>query len=429
MPLPEAFLEQFDEPFGFLDFAAIGAVSIPARRRLAEMSEAMSGGEGKLIPLVFAEVEAVAGAAARLIGTSPDRVAVLPNTSAGLFSAAFGLSGGSVVVPRTEFAANLYPWVRAGQSGLIEPRFIEVPGGRLTGGLVAEAVDASTAAVAVSLVDYRTGYRCDLAAMREAAGDALLVVDAVQALGAVQVSMEHADILVAGGHKWLRAGGGAGVMAVSDRALDRLAPTLVGWSGVQDPFDVRAPLPHPPLEDSRRFAMGSPPFLAAAALRGALEAYEAVSMEEVEAAVIARSKAVEEEALRSGAEAVSPWRSDSERSGIVGFRPRGGAAAEVHQQLTEAGFHLTERDGCLRVAPHASTRPEAPAALGEALRRLAPSGRRIGIRRSSGGRFPVGPPGGRRLRDRLRRLLRPSPWPPRAPKRGEATEGSRRPPR
>lgn len=369
MSLPRSFLEQYDEPFGFLDFAAIGAMSIPARVRLGEMAEAMSGREGKLIQLVMEQVEATAALVADLIGTTPERVGIMPNTSAGLFSVAFGLPPGSVVVPATEFAANLYPWVRAGEAGRIEPRMIEIPGGRLTADLIAATVDKSTVAVTVSHVDYHTGYRCDLAAVRDVVGEALLVVDAVQALGALRFSMEHADVVVAGGHKWLRAGGGVGFVAVSDRALERLSPTLVGWPGVRDPFDTSTPLPHPPLDNPRRFTMGSPPFTSVAALRGSLEALRLAPTAEVEAAVIARSRAVEEQALRSGADVVRPWRHDSERSGIVSFRPVGESAVDTYDRLSAAGFDLTERAGFLRVAPHATTHTDAPAALGEVLRK------------------------------------------------------------
>ena len=368
MSLPESFLDNYDEPFGFLDFASIGAMSIPARKRLAEMGEAMSGKQEKLLPMVMDQIDVTAALVADLIGTTPERVGIVPNTSSGLFSVAFGLSGGSVVVPETEFVANLYPWIRAGEAGRIEPRMIEVPEGRLAAGLIAAAVDHSTVAVTVSHVDYRTGYRCDLAAVREAAGEALLVVDAVQSVGALGFSMEHADVVVAGGHKWLRSGGGVGFMAVSDRALDRLSPTLVGWPGVRDPFEIRVPHPHPPVDNPRRFTMGSPPFTYVAALRGSLEALVSARIEDVEAAVITRSQAVEEEIRRSGAEVISPWRCESERSGIVSFRPAAESAAEAYGRLSAAGFHLTARDGFLRVAPHATTHEDAPAAFGKVLR-------------------------------------------------------------
>ena len=368
MGLPRSFLDHYDEPFGFLDFAAIGAMSVPARRRLAWIAEVMAGAEEKLVPFVMGELQAASSLGARLLSTDPERVSIVPNTSTGLFTVAFGLPHGSVVVPETEFPANLYPWLRAAEAGRIELRMVEVPAGRLTADVVAAAVDASTVAVVASYVDYHTGFRCELASLREAAGEALLVIDAVQGLGALQFSMEHVDVAVAAGHKWLRAGGGVGLFAVSDRALGKLSPTLVGWPGVEDPFDVSAPLPHTPLAGAGRFTMGSPPFTAVAALRGSLEALAEVSIEDVETAVITVSKSVEEEVLAGGGEMLCPPLTDSERSGIVTFRPAGEPSADAYARLTEAGFFLTERDGFLRVAPHASTHPDAPAAFGEVLR-------------------------------------------------------------
>jgi len=368
MALAQSFLDQFDDPFGYMDFASIGAMSIPARAGLREMADAMSGGQGRLVPVVMERVETARRLGGRLVGVPTGQVTLVPSTSAGLFAVAFGLAGGSVVVPETEFPANLYPWVRAAEAGGIDLRTFPVPGGRLTADLVAQAVDARTTAVALSYVDYRTGYRCDLPAIREAAGQALLVVDAVQGLGALRFGMEDVDVMVAGGHKWLRAGGGAGLLAVSERALERLRPALTGWLGVEDPFDTTAPLPHPPLEGADRFVMGSAGFTAVAALCESLRVLETVSIEEVEATVIARSRAVEEEVRRAGARVLSPWRTDEERSGIVSFRPAGESSADAFDRLAAEGFSVTQRDGMLRVAPHASTHPDAPAAMSAVLR-------------------------------------------------------------
>ena len=367
MALPQSFLDQFDEPFGFMDFASIGAMSIPARVGLSEMADAMSGSRGKLVPMVMDRVETTRDLGARLMGVPPEQVTLVPSTSAGLFAVAYGLAGGTVVVPETEFPANLYPWVRAAEAGRIDLRTFPVPRGRLTADLVARAVDSGTTAVALSHVDYRTGYRCDLPTIREAAGDALLVVDAVQGVGALRFSMEGVDVMVAGGHKWLRAGGGAGLLAVSERALERLRPTLTGWLGVVDPFDTAAPLPHPPLDGANRFVMGSGSFTAVAALCESLRTLLTVSMEDVEAAVLARSSAVEEEARRAGARVLAPWRKDDERSGIVSFSPARESSEDAYARLVAEGFSLTERNGMLRVAPHASTHPDAPAAMGDLL--------------------------------------------------------------
>ena len=157
------------------------------------------------------------------------------------------------------------------------------------------------------------------------------------------------------------------MLAVSERALERLRPTLTGWLGVFDPFDTAAPLPHPPLDGAGRFVMGSAGFTAVAALCGSLRVLQTVSMEDVEAAVLARSGAVEEDARRAGARVLSPWLKDGERSGIVSFSPARESSEDAYGRLVAEGFALTERNGMLRCAPHASTHPDAPAAMGEVL--------------------------------------------------------------
>lgn len=368
MNLPSAFLEQYDEPFGFMNFASIGAMSVTARRRMEEAGEIMSGRHGPLLPAALEMLSAAVGRAAALLGFPPERVVLTANTSAGLFAVAFGLAGGTVLVPAAEFPGNLYPWSRAEQAGRIRTRFISPQQGRITPGLFAEAMDGGVSALAFSAVDYHTGFRCDLAGIREAAGEALVVVDAVQALGVLDMPWEAADVVAAGGHKWLRAGMGVGIMAVSERALERLQPTLTGWLGVEDPLDTAEPYPHPPASSAARFAMGTPPLTAAAGLSGALEAMEGADVKDIEAAALERSRAVAKQVRRAGGEVLVAPRSAAERSGIVTFRPAGESAADAHRRLADAGFLITERGGCLRVSPHATTHPGAPAALGEALR-------------------------------------------------------------
>ena len=200
--------------------------------------------------------------------------------SAGIFQVAFGLLGaeGNVVLPAHEFPANVYPWMRAADVGGPEVRLVPCPDGRVTAERLAPAVDAATRAVAVSLVDFVTGFRVDLEELRAAFPGPLLVVDGIQGLGAVAASLAPADVLVAGGQKWMRAGWGSGVMAVGDRALERLAPTLTGWTGVERFLDFTAPPPHPILDAADRFQEGSPPFLGTLQLGAAAEVIEALAV-------------------------------------------------------------------------------------------------------------------------------------------------------
>ncbi len=154
---------------------------------------------------------------------------IIGSTGVGIFHVAFGLSGGNVVVPAGEFPANLYPWFRAEQAGIIdEVRSVPVPDGRLVVDVLRPYVDSDTSAIALSSVDYLTGFRADLEAMRELAGDALLVVDAIQGFGAFPLTLEPADVVIAGGQKWLRAGMGVAVMAVTSQG-DGTAPADAEW--------------------------------------------------------------------------------------------------------------------------------------------------------------------------------------------------------
>ncbi|MFD1150051.1 aminotransferase class V-fold PLP-dependent enzyme, partial [Saccharothrix hoggarensis] len=228
MRIPSSYLVQFHEPEGYLDFARFGPPShavVVESTRLLETSAA--AGPATVDDLMRQELRARA-AVARLCRGDTDHVALLPNTSTGLFQVALGVTG-EVLVSAGEFPANTYPWAR---SPRVDVSWL--PPGPVTADAVRAALTPATKAVAVSAVDFRTGHRADLAALREVVGDRLLVVDGIQGFGVVDEPWEAADVLVVGGQKWLRAGWSTGFMALSDRALDRLDPVLSGWTGAED---------------------------------------------------------------------------------------------------------------------------------------------------------------------------------------------------
>jgi selenocysteine lyase/cysteine desulfurase len=367
--VPRAYLDEFSEPAGYLEFASTGPVSHRVRAAVDRALAALETPEGAAVEPFVDWYRSATERAARLLGTAPERVAVLDTTSTGLFHVAFGLIGtaGNVVVAAHEFPANVYPWLRARDAGGPVLRLIDVPDLRVTPERIAAAVDRETVAVAVSLVDFRTGFAVDLPGLREAAGDALLVVDGIQGIGAIRARLDPADVIVAGGQKWLRAGWGAGLMAVSDRALDRLAPTLTGWVGVADFLDTATPAPHAALADAGRFQVGSPPMLGAVRLAAALEVLEIAGIEAIERVVRDRVERLLDVVAAAGAEVLAPWRFPGERAGILTFRLPEEDPAVTAARLEAAGLVVSQRAGWLRVAPHASTVPEAAGMLAEAL--------------------------------------------------------------
>jgi selenocysteine lyase/cysteine desulfurase len=369
MALPDAYLSEFDEGFGYLDFASAGPPSRRVVGTVAENYRRLESAVGTVAAWAMGAYEAALGTAARFLGVAPEQVTAVPSTSAGLFQVAMGLvgAGGNVVVPEAEFPANLYPWLRAEALGGPEVRRVTVPDGRVTAAALSQAVDDETRAVAVSLVDFLTGFRPDLAELRELADDALLVVDAAQGLGAVAQALAPADVMVSTGMKWLRAGWGSGLLAVSPIALERLEPALTGWFGVEGFLDFDVPVPHPARNDAERLREGAPGVLGALACAAAIDTIELAGISAIEGAIRARARELEDVVRAAGADVTAPWRGDGERAGILSFALPDEPATETVQRLAAAGLTVSRRGGWIRLSPHATSDPAVASALAEAL--------------------------------------------------------------
>jgi selenocysteine lyase/cysteine desulfurase len=369
MALSANYFSEFSEPLGYLDFAAVGPPSRRVRQTVADAYARASEPDGPVGPSMLGAYEAALGAYGRFLGVAPELVTVTPNTSTALFHVAFGLApfGGNIVVPAHEFPTNVYPWLRAAGMGGPEVRMVEVPDRRVTAGALSGAVDDETRAIAVSVVDYLSGFRVDLDSLRELADDALLVVDVAQGLGAIDLSLGAADVIATTGIKWMRAGFGTGMMAVSPRSIEMLHSTLTGWWGVEDSFDWEVLPPHPARNDAERFHDGGPPFFSALALEAAVELVEAEGIAAIEAAVMENVKAIEDVVRGAGAEILDPWDGDEERGGILSFRLADEPAAATAQRLEAADLIISQRGEWVRLAPHATTDLAALEVLAEIL--------------------------------------------------------------
>ena len=182
--------------------------------------------------------------AAAMIGARAEQIAFMRNTSDGLSTVANGLQwspGDNLVTFRNEFPSNVYPWLRLRDAFGVEVRMCEERDGRIQLDELIRLIDSKTRVVAISQVQYASGFRADLERIGRATRvhDALLVVDVIQGMGVVPTSVEAEliDVAAGAGHKWLLAPEGVGLLYLSDRARERLEPTLVGWISVPNPED------------------------------------------------------------------------------------------------------------------------------------------------------------------------------------------------
>ncbi|ROQ17317.1 MULTISPECIES: aminotransferase class V-fold PLP-dependent enzyme [unclassified Curtobacterium] len=344
----------FSEDPGYLDHAAFGPVQtavLEEQRVLGTIQEHMRFGAMETLDEQDARVRTVA---ARLVGRREDQVVSQTATTPGLLHTAFGLTGG-VLVSADEYPSLPLALASAASAtgGRVQPVVIESGAGWMTPSLIQERLTDDVTAVAVSLVDWRTGYLADLAGIREVIGDRLLILDAIQGFGVVDAPYEIADVVATGGQKWLHAGWGTGFTAFSDRALNRLRPALSGPHGTTGwPVDVPAVRP-----GAAGYQMTRIDPIAQARLAVSLDRLTAVGVAAVQERVTERVERVFAIADEFGLE-VESSRDPRERAGIVVLRPAEGRLTALSAALHNHGVTATTRLGVARVSVFASTTDE-----------------------------------------------------------------------
>ena len=193
----------------YLNQASLGLIPEPAivamdafLKQTAQFGNLYLGDEQEA-----AILDGVRSAAAQVLGTSSEAVAVVAGASEGLGQVTSLLepAHGTVLLVGSDFPSVTYPWLAAAQRREISLRFVADRADRdLTQDLV-DAVDPATVVVAFSVVQFATGTRVDVARVAERAHavGARVVVDATQLAGAgvIDTTGWGADALVTSGYK------------------------------------------------------------------------------------------------------------------------------------------------------------------------------------------------------------------------------------
>ncbi len=218
---------------------------------------------------------------ARLVGAAPGELVVADSTSVNLYKAlaaamtfttADAPTRRTIVSERTNFPTDLYIADTAARERGYTLRLVEA-------GDLPAAIDADTAVVMLTHVDYRTGRMHDMPAVTRAAhaAGALVLWDLAHSAGAVPVALHGdgspgsaADFAVGCGYKYLNGGPGAPAFIwVHPRHTARMdaegwRQPLAGWLGHAEPFAFTTD--YRPAAGITRFVCGTPPVLSLAAL-------------------------------------------------------------------------------------------------------------------------------------------------------------------
>lgn len=295
---------------------------------------------------------------AGMLGVSSEKIAFTRNTSDGIATIANGIGwaeGDNIVSFAGEFPANFYPWRRIRDAYGVELRLTEEREGRIDQDELISFIDDNTKIVAISAVQFASGFRVDLKRLSDAAHahGALLVVDVIQALGAQGFDLPALGVDVAAGasHKWLCAPEGCGFLYLSDDARARVEPTLTGWISVETPWDFedRGQAWKP---NALAWESGTGASALFYGLEQSLKLLTETGLDNIQQHTTGLSDYLCEVLDRNAYEIVSSRASD-EKSAIVCIRHRGGSHCnEIAEHLRQNRIIVSPRNDRLRIAPH-----------------------------------------------------------------------------
>jgi selenocysteine lyase/cysteine desulfurase len=291
------------------------------------------------------------------LNAEPLDVAFVPNTSAGVGFIAEGFpwqAGDNVVTAAEEYPANQYPWMNLRERG-VEVRAVPSRGCRVAIDDLRQAIDGRTRVLAISAVEFASGFRNDLEALGELcrAKNIFFFVDAIQSLGVfpLDVRATPIDALAADGHKWLLGPEGAGIFWVRREWVERLHATNVGWNSVIGAHDFSTIdfrlKPH-----AGRWEGGTANVAGIAGFGASLKLLLDAGIPALAERVLALTDYLCDQAVAAGWQVFNS-RAPGERSGIVSLTQEGVSPFAVKKRCQERGIVVNVRAGRLRVSPHA----------------------------------------------------------------------------
>lgn len=316
-------------------------------------------------------------------------LAFMPSTSMGFSVVADAfcqLGVRRVLTLSTEFPSTTLPLLHRGlELSVVEPR----PDGSFSVEQLENACTGATGAVAVSAVQYASGFRIDLPALSDFCRrrGLYLALNVAQAAGQVKVSVEETpvDFLCGTSHKWMMGGFGVGFFYAREALFASLKLPFASWLSTENPMAMNAFVGAHAVSDAPRVLRGASfrntpsaletgvtSFVGLAGFDAALALLQGVGMGAVEA----HNRLLQRQ-LRSRlrARGFTPNAPDEACVGlcVIGVK---GHPHEVAAALHRQGVVVTARGGGLRLSTHVYNATEDLDRLEEAFQEcgIEPSG-------------------------------------------------------
>lgn len=344
----------------YLDAAFMGPLPIAAQRAGRQALRVKGRSPWRLeVDTLDAIAEAARAAAAKIIHTAPDNLAIIGATSYGTAIAvkALPVRRGSAIILRADEHPSMDLAWRA-HAALTDAVVVTArrPISGDWAGSVLEAIaghQGHIAVVATATLDWLDGGLVDVGRIAPAtrARGAALVVDGTQSIGAVPFDLRaiDPDFLIFAAYKWLVGPYGLAFLYAAPRWHDSPPLEHNAWNhrpvGGFTGRDRYTPAPA-----ARRFDRGERSDPVALASAGAsLRLIARWTPERIAATIAPLTERIAAGAARLGLTFVP---AKHRAPHIIGLRKEGGDAAATAAALARMGIHVSARGGTLRVSPH-----------------------------------------------------------------------------
>lgn len=360
-PIDTATLREVEFPltrtWAYLNHASVGPYPQRTIRALDEINRAFATPHVWEAGDRHAPQRYVREAIARIAGATPDRVAITASLAHGISIAAAGIDcreGDEVLIPQSEYPSLALPFLAQEYRGLRVRWAQRDAEGRTDLNAIEAAIGERTRAIALSHVEFADGYRNDLRALGALCRERglLLIVDATQSLGAVEIDVDGWGVhcIAAHGYKWVHAGFGIGLAVFSAEGIERIRPTHAGSESIcVDGFVPEQQLVWQ--AGAKRFETGSPPYTLVAGLAASLTLLEEVGVANILPHTLRLLERLKIGVEERGYRVVSSWEPDSRSQFVAITTGSRDADVRVHVALTEAGVATALRPKGIRVAP------------------------------------------------------------------------------
>ena len=296
---------------------------------------------------------------ATLVHADPEDIAIIPAASYGLSAAAKNLPlarGQSILVVDEQFPSNIYPWRERAKEVGAEVRTLARPEDDDWTTAVLEAIDDTTAILALPHCRWTDGGLFDLEKLSARCRDRSIAfaLDVTQSAGAFPLDVRRIqpDFLTAATYKWLMGPYSLGLLYVSKRWQPEGRPLEHSWvhrknaenfARLIDYQDEFAP-------GAVRYDVGERSnFALVPAAEAGIRQLLDWGVENIQETVAALTSSIAERARALGLESVP----EGKRAGhYLGLKKPGGLPEGLLPKLAERNVFVSVRGPSIRVTPH-----------------------------------------------------------------------------